>query len=250
MSDMPSFDQMMYPLLKRMADGEEHAMSELRQLVADDFDLSQDLRDAVFEKSGRSILANRLGWAQSDLLHAGLSETPKVNSGIYRITDLGRSFLAEHADGFELDEVQALPLFVEWMSGWGGGDHLLTEQKLAEFEDLYAQFLNEYPDSEAGQQHNQQYATVRQQALVNFERAKTTERSSADFIDAVMWGLIPYRGTAVQLEHGAWVHWAPSTIGGTYRAFWAHRWTGDEDWAGVARTLFDFVRGAWTTLAS
>jgi 5-methylcytosine-specific restriction protein B len=243
MSDMPSLDQMMFPLLKCMADGEEHAMSELRQLVADDLGLSQDLRDAVFEKSGRSVLANRLGWAQSDLLHAGLTETPRVNSGIYRITDLGRSFLAEHSDGFERTDVEVLPGFVQWTSGWGKGGRSLTEEKLAEFGALYADFLAEYPTSEAGLEHNRHYTTSRQSARVNFDKAGTLQRSSPEFVDAVMWGLIPYRGTATQLKHGAWVHWAPSTIGGTYRAFYATRWTSDEDWAKVAGALFDFVQG-------
>jgi len=240
MPDMPKFDQLLYPLLRLMADGEAHAISDLRPLLADDIGLSQDQRGAV-SGSGNNVFGARVSWTQTGLLHAGLIE--RVSSGVYRITQAGREFLELHQAGFALADIRTLAPYVQWRSQWGQGGHVSTDDKPAVFEGLYAEFLKDFPDTEEGRRIAELYTTARVAAQANYEKALATPKSSRDFVDTVMWGLLPYRGTPNQIAQGAWVHWAPSTIGGTFREFYAKQWTTDDDWNRAADNLLAFVRG-------
>ena len=241
MPDMPNFGQLLFPLLERMADDEEHAMSDLRPLLADDIGLSQEQRGAV-SGSGNNVFGARVAWAQTGLLHAELVE--RVSSGVYRITAAGREFLGRHQAGFGLADIRTLAPYVQWRSEWGQGGHVPSEEKLAEFEDLYAEFRRDFPESEEGQRIAQLYTTARVDGQANYEKALATPRPSPEFVDSVMLGLLPYRGTEKQIAQGAWVHWAPSTIGGNYRAFYETQWSSDDDWNKVADNLLAFIQGS------
>lgn len=240
MPDMPKFGQLLYPLLKLMADGEAHAIGDLRPLVADDVGLNQDQRGAV-SGGGNNVFGARVSWAQTGLLHAGLID--RVSSGVYRITQAGREFLERHQAGFALADIRTLAPYVQWRSQWGQGGHVSTDDKPAVFEGLYAEFLKDFPETEEGRRIAELYTTARLAAQANYEKALATPRPSSEFIDAVMWGLLPYRGTPNQIAQGAWVHWAPSTIGGNFRAFYKTQWSTDEDWNEAADNLLAFVRG-------
>ena len=202
MPDMPNFGQLLFPLLERMADDEEHAMSDLRPLLADDIGLSQEQRGAV-SGSGNNVFGARVAWAQTGLLHACLVE--RVSSGVYRITQAGREFLERHQAGFALADIRTLPPYVQWRSQWGQGGHVPIEERLAEFEGLYAEFLQDFPETDEGRRIAELYTTARVTAQANYEKALATPRSSPELIDAVMWGLLPYRGTPNQIRraHGS-----------------------------------------------
>jgi restriction system protein len=84
---IPDYQSIMRPLLARSGDGNEHRFSELVEALAKEFALSvEDLAELL--PSGRQTrFRNRVGWARSYLVQAGLLES--VARGSVRITKRG-----------------------------------------------------------------------------------------------------------------------------------------------------------------
>lgn len=107
---IPSFKDMMLPLLKELARRDLSA-KEARSFVAEEFSLTDDERAETL-KSGHVTYANRVGWALTHLHKAGLVEIPI--RGNYVITDEGRSFLATDPRLIEWSDLERYPSFREW----------------------------------------------------------------------------------------------------------------------------------------
>lgn len=91
----------MLPVLRLLANGEEHAPAAVRAAVAAEFKLSvTDLAELL--PSGRqTTFANRVAWALAYLKQAALIESPR--RGSYRITERGRSVLGRPVDRIDID---------------------------------------------------------------------------------------------------------------------------------------------------
>lgn len=85
---MPTIDQFRPAVLKVLADGKEQALRDICSLVADEMNLSEELR-AQQIASGQHRHVNRINWACSTMTAAELLERPR--RGHYCITDNGRS---------------------------------------------------------------------------------------------------------------------------------------------------------------
>lgn len=83
----PTIDQFRPVVLRVLSDGQERAIREVCELVADHLKLSEAVR-AERIPSGQHRYVNRINWACSGLTQAGLLERPR--RGHYRITDNGR----------------------------------------------------------------------------------------------------------------------------------------------------------------
>lgn len=93
---LPTYDAIMLPLLKELADGKEHSNAELREKVAAAWNLGEaDLAERN-AGSGQLVYVNRFSWAKIHLEKAGLLSSPK--RGWCLITDAGRKVLAEKPD--------------------------------------------------------------------------------------------------------------------------------------------------------
>lgn len=90
---VPSSDTFMLPLLRLLADGQEHDVRELRDRLAVEFKLSDSERGERIGERRQPAFDNRVGWAKTYLDKAGLLETPR--RAWCRITDAGRKVLAE-----------------------------------------------------------------------------------------------------------------------------------------------------------
>ncbi len=87
---IPSYEQLLRPILEVVADGRTWGAPNLVEAVADLAgvdEASQQLR----HPSGQTILANRIGWAKTSLVKAGLIEQPAPSSIV--ITEAGRAVL-------------------------------------------------------------------------------------------------------------------------------------------------------------
>ena len=73
---VPDYQSWFLPLLKRLADGKDHGMSELYQMLADDMRLSGDDRAQLLKSGAQLVFENRIGWARTYLKKAGLIEAP------------------------------------------------------------------------------------------------------------------------------------------------------------------------------
>ena len=111
---IPTFDEIMGPLLQMASDGAEHSIQDVYKDLASKFKLtSEDLSELL--PSGRQLRwQNRVGWARSFLKHAGLLEYKK--RGVFVITDAGKKALESKAI-ITVAFLRALPGFKEsWSS--------------------------------------------------------------------------------------------------------------------------------------
>src|SRR3954453_17915268 len=90
---LPTYDEFMPPLLRNIADGNEHEIGELRERLAAEMKVDEAGRRELLPSGKQSVFASRVGWAKTYLEKAGLLAT--VSRGRYRITDAGRAVLAK-----------------------------------------------------------------------------------------------------------------------------------------------------------
>lgn len=109
---IPQWWQFMYPLLQVAADGREWARRDLYSAALDRAGVPEDLRLIQYGPSGNYAAENRVGWAKSALTRARLLES--VRRGVFRITDAGRAFLADHPYEFKQSELEALRAWDEY----------------------------------------------------------------------------------------------------------------------------------------
>lgn len=95
MSQIPSWDNFMVPILRVQSDGGVRVLRELINEVSESMSLTSDQRQEVLA-SGQEVVRNRIGWATSYLTRVGAMERPA--RGKYSITDFGRKFLVDHPE--------------------------------------------------------------------------------------------------------------------------------------------------------
>ena len=69
---VPDFQSWFLPLLRRLADGADHTLSELYEQLADDRGLSTEDRAELLKSGTQFIYHNRIAWARTYLKKAGL----------------------------------------------------------------------------------------------------------------------------------------------------------------------------------
>lgn len=83
----------MLPFLELTRDGEEHTAAELREPLANRFELTEKERLQKLPSGVNKTFNNRVAWAKIHLEKAGFIEN--VRRGVFRITDVGRRVLAD-----------------------------------------------------------------------------------------------------------------------------------------------------------
>jgi restriction system protein len=115
---VPDFQSWFLPLLRRLADGEIHKMSDLYEDLADDMKLTAEERAEVLPSGKKFTYRNRIGWARTYLKKAGLVESPK--RGYVRITAEGRRLVTSPPEQLNVKFLRAhYPEFKEFHSGSG-----------------------------------------------------------------------------------------------------------------------------------
>lgn len=105
---VPKYHEFMKPLLDLPGDGREHKIQTLYADLADHFNLTAADK-AEYLPSGRQLLYhNRIGWAKTYLVKAGLAETCK--RAVIRITDLGKATLLENPPEINQQYLMKFPL--------------------------------------------------------------------------------------------------------------------------------------------
>ena len=88
---IPDFQTLMLPLLKALADKQEHSMKDVTTTLSDQFNLSEDERNIASEVSGQPVMYNRTAWAKTYLKRAGLIE--QTRRGFFRVSESGEKVL-------------------------------------------------------------------------------------------------------------------------------------------------------------
>lgn len=97
---IPDFQSLMLPLLEAHADGKEHLNRDLVARLSEQFGLTEDERREMLPSGGARLFDNRIGWAKSHIMQAGLLVSPR--RAISMISDRGREALRNHPDRIDL----------------------------------------------------------------------------------------------------------------------------------------------------
>jgi hypothetical protein len=93
---VPDYKSLMLPVLRAVADGEPVTTRALREAVAEQLGLSADELAETIPSGREPVFANRVGWATTYLVQAGLLVRPK--RAVVTITERGRDVLRENPE--------------------------------------------------------------------------------------------------------------------------------------------------------
>ncbi|WP_165074465.1 restriction endonuclease [Paludisphaera rhizosphaerae] len=109
---IPDFQTIMLPMLKLLSDGQDWSVRDLTTAIADQFGLTQEEREHLVPSGQQTTIANRVSWARTYMKFAGLFEYP--TRGRVRITNLGRSILAESPSKIDVRFLKRFPSYREF----------------------------------------------------------------------------------------------------------------------------------------
>ena len=109
---IPDFQSIMLPLLKFLADRQEHPKNEVVEALAKHFKLT-DAELTQMQPSGRNyVFDNRTAWARNYLNKAGLVDSPRW--GYWQISDEGLKILKDVAE-INIKFLLKIPRFKAWL---------------------------------------------------------------------------------------------------------------------------------------
>ena len=82
---IPDYETLMLPVLKAVSDGHEHRIGDVIDQLARDFQLTEEERQQLLPSGKQTTFSNRVHWARTYLVQAGLLEATK--RAHIRITD-------------------------------------------------------------------------------------------------------------------------------------------------------------------
>ncbi|MDK3017735.1 restriction endonuclease [Pseudodonghicola flavimaris] len=108
---IPTFQNLMLPVLRLIADGHETIPSCLAPL-AEQFELTPDEVNELLPSGKQTVLANRAHWARNYMSQAGLVEP--IKRGSYRLTPQGEATLRADLEQIDVDYLSRFPSFQEF----------------------------------------------------------------------------------------------------------------------------------------
>lgn len=110
--NIPSFEDFMQPLLKLAGDGIDHNLQEAYGILAKQLSLSDEQMQEMLPSGTQLTFQNRIGWAKSHLIKAGLLSS--VKRGHFIITDLGKQELELNKPSLDCQYLLKYPGLKEW----------------------------------------------------------------------------------------------------------------------------------------
>lgn len=112
---VPKYDWWYLPLLKLLADGQTRRMADVYEQLAKEAGLTDADMAEMLPSGTDHTYRNRIAWARTFLKKAGLVESPKW--GQVRITDRGKSDLAQNPTSLDEKWLMRYPEFAAWAKG-------------------------------------------------------------------------------------------------------------------------------------
>jgi restriction system protein len=109
---IPDYQAVMLPVLTLSGDGREHHIREAINTLAEQFGLTEGERKELLPSGVDRVFDNRIGWARTYLKKAGMIEYPQ--KGYFRITDRGKSILAQKPSQIDLHLLKQYPEFLDF----------------------------------------------------------------------------------------------------------------------------------------
>lgn len=126
---IPDFQTLMLPLLEAHADYKEHLNRDLVERLADQFQLTEEERREMLPSGRARLFDNRIAWAKSHILQAGLLMAPR--RAISVITERGMEALKNHPQKIDLRVLQEFEEYREFRNRRKNEDdssHLAIEE--------------------------------------------------------------------------------------------------------------------------
>jgi restriction system protein len=109
---IPDFQTLMLPVLRAVADGNPHRAKDVTETLANQFNLSPEDRQQLLPSGRQTSFSNRVAWAKSQLVQAGLLEP--TDRGQFRITDRGRSVLIRVPERIDMNFLKQFEEYVDF----------------------------------------------------------------------------------------------------------------------------------------
>jgi restriction system protein len=109
---VPSFEDLMLPMLAITGDGDTHRSADLRTSLARNLSLNDEDLAQMLPSGAMTTFTNRAHWAKFHLDRAGLIESPA--RGQARITDRGRALLARNPARIDVSMLTEYPEYREF----------------------------------------------------------------------------------------------------------------------------------------
>ena len=111
---IPDYQSLMLPLLKLVADKQEHKYRDLIENLATEFQVTDEERKELLASGNQAIFDNRVGWAKTYLKKAGLLDSPK--RATFVITQIGLDTLKKNPDRVDAKYLRQFPSFLEFQN--------------------------------------------------------------------------------------------------------------------------------------
>lgn len=109
---IPDFQTCMRPALAFLADRGRLRSRDVKDLIADEFELTEAERAEMLPSGRQRRIDNRVAWALSYLFQAGLVSRPQ--RGQVEITSDGRAVLAHNPERVDMKTLEAFPAYLEF----------------------------------------------------------------------------------------------------------------------------------------
>jgi restriction system protein len=109
---IPDYETLMLPVLKVAIDGQEHRIGDVVNQLAGDFRLTEEEKQQILPSGKQATFANRVGWAKTYLVQAGLLEATK--RAHFKITDRGKKALARNPSRIDGEYLSQFTEFVQF----------------------------------------------------------------------------------------------------------------------------------------
>ncbi|HBC42155.1 MAG TPA: restriction endonuclease [Pseudanabaena sp.] len=111
---VPTYQDFLLPLLQIASDEQEHLLSQTIELLANQFNLSEEDRKELLPSGRQTKLANRIGWAVTYLKKAKLLESGK--RGIFYISSRGKEVLDSQPSSINRSFLEKFTEFQEFQN--------------------------------------------------------------------------------------------------------------------------------------
>jgi len=106
---IPDFQSIMLPLLKFTEDKNEHSKGEAVEHISKLFNLSEEEKRELLPSGQQEIINNRVGWARTYLIKAGLLQSTRRS--YFKITDKGLDALKQNPPKIDIKYLEQFPEF-------------------------------------------------------------------------------------------------------------------------------------------
>ena len=160
---IPEFNEIKAPAIQFFADGKQHKVSEVYEVLAKHFNLTEQELNEILPSGVQRRWHNRANWACYDLYRAGLLDRPK--RGLYVITENGRKVAEQKPKVIDRDFLMQFPQFVAFAQATGTRKTARDDQKSVEEDSSGPTAKNTTPEELIGTANEELHETLRKDLL-------------------------------------------------------------------------------------